>query len=277
MNIGKRYVLGFKAFKSLLLVLMAFFVFNSPLSGQQILPLTESLEDTTFLTIYGVGSLGGEDIDGFAKSPTAQIAFKVNKLPWGMYSFIKLNKGAGLEAVSVDSFETKSLVFPESGNTGILASFNLPVRTWGDTAESKNEIITFLDYTIQHRNIETGEGEKGFDAFTWNVGVFYRQARKRKSQPNQMAFFVGFSLEHTGIFKGSSTRAYREIFENSLLPKRFVGFGGKIGVQFNNLTFQGEIQKLWGWDKKKTDDTVDGITGITYLVTTSVSGNILSF
>lgn len=188
--------------------------------------------------------------------------------------FIAANRGAGLEEVEADSFELKSIAFPEASNSAFLAKLQANAIDRSDGKNIRHQLPVFADYALQRRNVKMTDGSaagtvtKSFDVSTWYVGAGYSLVKQTVNEPFRLMLLASYvSMQITD----GTVEDYRAIAGDPSIADDMRGPGVKIALNYNDFGFE------FGYLDLKTRDgaEVDGLSGGLFTLAFSATGRLL--
>lgn len=223
--------------------------------------LADSVNGYPLITFYGSAAVGaGTDFLSTITS-TGQLNAIVN--PFGN-TFVGI--GANLlfanpdKGVNKDTVDFKSLMFPETGKFGVLASvsqkFHLNGKGRSDSGNEFRQHFLIPQFSFAYRRVTIDSTSIGFKVLNYNVGLKY-QVEGMTKDTNRIVFsvmpywhFFNIPNEDVALFQKTVKDT---LFTNFNKGAAIQALGIKTTLQFNNFLFFFDIRQTLNTAKNMAD------------------------
>lgn len=242
--------------------LILILLISGNLNAQVIIPAPEKLGQRTSARLYGMGNIINQlDKKLEDSNPSFDVYLDADPNNY-LKLFFKFTQGSGLQPGQTDSLNIKSILYPENGDIGLFfgAFPHIKVKDKGD-GEGSKWFGLYSDFLTQRRTFEN-EQSYSFNAVTWRMGG--RVAINVDAGKNTLQYYLGAFYKSIEI--SDSVTDFRAIFENEKLPGLYRGTSYMLGVQWNSVNIEGEVNRF----KTDTDFELRGFSGLTFNVRVSL-------
>lgn len=240
--------------------------------------LADSISRYSLVTFYGSAAIGaGTDFLSTITS-TGQLSAIVN--PFGN-TFVGI--GANLlfanpdKGISRDSVDFKSLMFPETGRFGVLASvsqkFHLNKKNNPDVDNEFRQHFLVPQFSFAYRRVAIDTVATGFKVLNYNIGLKYQLEGITKDSDritfSIMPYYHFFNIPNEDV-NHFHKYVNDSLFANNNKGAAIQGLGIKTTLQYNSLLFFFDIRR----NIHTTDNMIDGNPFKGTLVNVGFSTNI---
>jgi len=215
----------------------------------------KQLESTgPLLTFYGTAAIGGGTDFFSAVTSSGQLNAVVNPLK-NLYAGV----GANLlyanpgNKVKKDSLALNSLMFPETGKFGILATLDYKITL---ARNARNDSINFRhhfltpQFSFAYRRVDFDSPAVGFKVFNLNFGIQYQVEAQIKDKEDHMSFST-MPYVHFFNIPNEDAATFQNIVNDTLFSDNKKGafitsIGIKTILQYNSFLFFFDVRQTLG-------------------------------
>lgn len=225
--------------------------------------------------IYGIGSLSTQELQN--ANSAARLNFFIKPYVTGLFNF-SFNKSATI----VDTAIEQSILFPETGNSAVLARWeivNFWPKRWEISGDNSFHSITpYFDFALQNSKNTLNDTIRSFSTLNYSAGFKYTwrlvsEPIVSDKEKSEISFSASVFYDFINV-PNEDISDFRAILQNETISDHLSYFGMRFDIYFDqfNIFF---TMRSGSTDYKVISSK--GLQGFNSMIGTSINASLLKF